>query len=217
MGNVERLLLRPSGEFARIGKQFAFKTTNTYTYGTIAHNKTEDDLISANFLHYKPFAKFSPYAKLWIESNFRHQKNYTYQVGLGVTYNFIQSPKHILKLSTNISFDESDFKSNNFVNPFAENSLYQSNRVQVWRYFFRIYGQSKFFDDKLIWYYDMWAIPTIEDFENQRMRFYTPLNIRIHKHFYLQTTFNYTRESLVIQGVKNYDGFGTVGFLWGNF
>jgi len=216
-GNIERLLLRTSGEFARIGKTFAFKTTNTYTYGTILRNKTEDDFISANFLHYKPFAKLSPYAKFWVETNFRHQKNYTYQVGLGVTYNALQTEKHILKLSTNLSFDESSFKSNNFTNPFGERELYRDNRVQVWRYFFRVYGQSKLLEDKLIWYYDAWAIPAIEDFENRRMRFYTSLNLKMHKHFYLQTTFNYTHEALVIEGIKNYDAFGTIGFLWGNF
>lgn len=217
LGNIERLLLRTSGEFARIGKIFAFKSTHTYTYGTILRNKTEDDLTSANFLYYKPFAKISPYAKLWVESNFRHQKNYAYQTGLGLTYTPISQKNHTLKLSANISFEESDFKSNNFVSPFAENSLYESKRVQVWRYLGRIYGRSKLLENKLIWYYDAWLQPAIEDFENQRFRFFTSLNLRIHKHFYLQTTFNYTRESLIIEGIKNYDGFGTIGFLWGNF
>jgi len=217
MGNIERLLLRTSGEFARIGQTWAFKTTNTYTYGTILRNKTEDDLTSANFLYYKPLAKWSPYVKLWTETNFRHQKNYVYQIGGGVTYTPVSSQKHTLKLSGNVSFEESDFKSRNFANSFAENDLYQSNTVQVWRYLGRLYGQSKLWENKLIWYYDMWVQPAIEDFDNRRFRFFTSLNIRVHKHLYLQSTFNYTHESLVIEGIKNYDAFSTIGFLWGNF
>lgn len=216
-GNIERLLVRPSGEFARMGKKVAFKTVNTYTYGTILRNKTEDDLSSANFLYYAPFAKLSPYLKLWGETNFRRQKNYAYQTGLGLTYTPVLQADHILKLSANISFEESDFKSSGFIRPFSENSLYQTPKIQLWRYLLRVFGQSKFLEDKLIWSYDLWGQPAIQDFYNRRLHFQSSLQIRIHQQFYFQGQMNYAHESLTLEGIKNYDLFGTLGFMWGHF
>ncbi|MGQ9805697.1 MAG: hypothetical protein ACUVRP_06425 [Chlorobiales bacterium] len=50
-GNVERLLLMPAAEIALVNDAWGAKTSNTYQYGTFARRKTEDDIVSQNFIY----------------------------------------------------------------------------------------------------------------------------------------------------------------------
>jgi hypothetical protein len=197
-GNVERLLLMPSAELALVREMWGVKTSNTYQYGTFAKRKTEDDVVSRNFIYLFPKTSFYPYAMIWLERNFRRGIDFRYQAGIGASYVLFTEEHHRLKLSLTLTREESEFKTN--------------LAIATTRLTARLLGKHVLFDDFVRLRYELWIQPSLEDSKNLRSHIDSLLEIPLSTHLSLLASLNFTRESIVLPKVRENDTLLLFGF-----
>jgi hypothetical protein len=198
MGNVERLLLMPSAELALVREMWGVKTSNTYQYGTFAKRKTEDDVVSRNFIYLFPKTSFYPYAMIWLERNFRRGIDFRYQAGIGASYVLFTEEHHRLKLSLTLTREVSAFKTN--------------LAIATTRFTARLLGKHVLFDNALRLRYEIWIQPSLEDSKNLRSHIDSILEIPLSTHLSLLASLNFTRESIVLPTVRENDMLLLFGF-----
>lgn len=196
-GNVDRLLLMPAAEIAVVRQTWGVKTSNTYQYGTFAKRKTEDDIVSRNFIYLFPKSFFYPYVMLWLERNFRRGIDFRHQEGIGASYVLFTEESYRLKLSLTLTRENSTFKT--------------GHSLATTRLTARLLGKHVLFDGNLRLRYELWIQPSLEASKNVRAHidgvFETPLS----KHLSLLASLNFTRESVVLPGIRENDALVLFG------
>jgi len=211
-GNVERLILNNQFDFIRNGKNFSFKSSNQYTYGTIFKRETENDFFVRNFLYHNYKNKIYPYAMLWFQSSKRQLLEQRWQAGLGYTYRVLQQKKWIIKTSATLSYETSTYENNQF-NFIPEGVSEQT--VTCWRGTGRIWGVYQ--HKKLKISNESWYQQATSDANNYRLLSQTQVDYAIHKRLSFRTQFQYMYENLVVSRVKKEDKMLTFGLAIGNF
>lgn len=212
-GNVERFLWTSTGELRHVAPAWGFITTNTYQYGTIFNNKTEDDLISKNFVYLFPKKRWYPYQMNWLERNWRRRIEHRYQVGLGGTWVAICQSKHLLKLSLTGTYESTNFRGDVFENyPDGE-----TNTINTWRATVRIFGSNVVGKSNLRLRYEAWVQPSLEDADNFRYHLEGVVSLPLSKRFSLLTNVNYSFENIVLEGVKQRDLIWTFGLSFQSY
>lgn len=212
-GNVERFLWTSTGEIKHVTSVLGFSSTNTYQYGTIFNNKTEDDFISKNFIYLYPKKRFYPYQMTWLESNWRRRIAFRYQLGLGGTWVAIRQSKHALKLSLTCTYESTHFRGNQFLN-YPDNETREINTIRTT---VRIFGNNVIGDNKLRLRYEIWLQPALQDTNNFRYHLENVIGMPLSKRFSLQTTINYSFENIVLEGVKQHDLIWIFGIAFNYF
>ena len=197
-GNVERLLLMPAVEIALVRETWGAKTSNTYQYGTFAKRKTEDDVVSRNFIYLFPKSSFYPYLMIWLERNFRRGIDFRYQSGVGASYVLFTEQSYRLKLSLTLTREKSTFKTR---------LTLATTRLTT-----RLLGKHILFDGALRLRYELWIQPSLEDSKNLRSHADGVLEVPLSKHLSLLLSLNFTRESIVLPGVRENDALLLFGF-----
>ncbi len=212
-GNVERFLWTSTGELRHVAPVWGFISTNTYQYGTIFNNKTEDDLISRNFVYLFPKKRWYPYQMTWLERNWRRKIDHRYQIGLGGTWVVIRQSKHLLKLSLTGTYESTHFRGINFENyPDGETST-----IRTWRATVRVFGNNVIGKNKLRLRYEAWIQPSLEDADNFRYHLEGVASLPMGKRFSLQTNVNYSFENIVLESIKQRDLIWTFGISFQSF
>lgn len=214
LGNVERFLVISNVDFSHLTKRIGLKTSNTYIYGTFRRTLTEDDFISKNFFYLVPQNRFYPYLMLWLEKNYRRRFDLRYQMGAGITYQLLRQKKNSIKLSLNLTTEETRF----FNNQFREFENGDSRVIATWRVAGRLYGHHRLLKNKLHFTYEFWYQPSLEYEDNFRYHGDFLLEIALNKILSFRTAFNYTHENIVLTGVQRDDTFFTFGLsFWKQF
>ncbi len=213
-GNVERLLIVTNVDISHVGKVIGLKSSNSYLYGTIFKNETENDLFSRNFLYLYPRKRFYPYAMVWLQNSARHQIDFRYQVGLGVSYGLINSESNQLKVSTTITYEQTLYNGTDF---FIEPTHVEANTVTSQRATIRLLGNQLLIHGKLRLKYETWYQPAFNDRNNWRYYLNTSLELPITKYFSFRTALLYTHDNMVLISVKRDDKIMTFGFNISNF
>lgn len=212
-GNVERFLWTSTGELRHVQPVWGFITTNTYQYGTIFNNKTEDDIISKNFIYLHPKKRWYPYQMTWLERNWRRKIDHRYQIGLGSTWIAIRKSKHILKLSLTGTYESTNFRGDQFENyPDGE-----TNTINTWRATMRIFGNNVIGKSNLRLRYEAWVQPSVEDADNFRYHLEGVVSLPVGARFSLQSAVNHSFEHVVLEGVRQRDLIWTFGVSFQSF
>lgn len=212
-GNVERFLWTSTGELRHVQPIWGFISTNTYQYGTIFKNKTEDDLISRNFVYLFPKKRWYPYQMTWLERNWRRRIEHRYQLGLGGTWVAIRQSRHLLKLSLTGTYESTHFRGMNFENyPDGETST-----IRTWRATVRVFGNNVIGKSSLRLRYEAWIQPSLEDAENFRYHLEGVVSLPLSARFSLQSAVNHTFERIVLEGVRQRDLIWTFGVSFRSF
>jgi hypothetical protein len=211
-GNLERLLLVGVADMYTSGQVVAFRTSNTYQYGTFGAFRTENDLFSKNFLYLHREGRFYPYLMAWVETNVRRQFHYRYQAGPGVSYKAIQQTNHQMKLSLTATFEETWYKGDEFSDAAFDGSDY----LQTYRATLRLFGRHALLEQSLYLRYELWGQQSLDDQENRRLHADVSLEYPLKKHLMLRASFNYNRETPVLSGVWHTDTFTVFGITYAN-
>jgi len=212
-GNVERFLWTSTGELRHVAPAWGFITTNTYQYGTIFKNKTEDDLISRNFVYLYPKRRWYPYQMTWLERNWRRRIEHRYQIGLGGTWVAIRQSEHILKLSLTGTYESTNFRGDRFAN-YPDS---QTNTINTWRATARVFGYNVIGKSNLRLRYEAWVQPSLEDVDNFRYHLEGVVSLPLGVRFSLQSAVNHTFERIVLEGVRQRDLIWTFGLSFQSY
>lgn len=213
-GNVERLIINNNLDLSHSGKHIGLKTSNTYTYGTIFKQKTENDIFSRNFIYLNPRKRFYPYAMLWLQNSLRQKIDFRYQAGMGVTYGLIRQPKHQLKLSTTITREQTRYDGTVF---FETPQNLSENKIDNWRSTFRVLGEHRLLNGKLKAHYESWYQPAFDDGNNWRYFINAVLELPISKFVSFRSALIYSHENIVLSTIKRDDKLVTFGLSISNY
>jgi hypothetical protein len=211
-GNVDRSLAKTDVAMRHVEQSWGFASTNTHLYGSFKGVATERDLLSKNFFYLSPKRRFYPYLMGWFETNLRRKIDFRYQVGPGASYVVLRKALNIIRISSTLTYEHTNFKGNIF-----ENAPDQTREIfQTWRLTGRLYGEHFIASNKLILQYELWYQPSLEDDNNYRYHADGALKAPIVKKLSLKLSLNYTYENVVLEGVKNRDLYWTIGFSFTN-
>lgn len=213
-GNVQRLLINNGIDLSHVGKHVGIKTSNTYIYGTIFQNKTENDFFSRNFFYYEPRARLYPFMMVWLQNSRRQQIGFRHQAGFGVTYAALQKSNHLMKVSVTVTHEQTRYNDNLF--DITPKNL-TGNKVQNWRGTVRAMGHYVLSNNKILLHYETWYQPAFDDTNNWRYYFNASLELPIAKYVSFRGTINYWHENLVLTRIKRDDKIVTFGLVFGNF
>lgn len=201
-GNVEVLNLRSTAEGGiRLGKVAYFKSQNNFLYQEFSGFKADADIISQNFMYYKPHRKFYPYLLSFLSSNYRRGIEFRQFSGIGMTYGLLKSDAIRIKLSANTVYETNKYLSANYnVTDFNGNT-----KINTWRLsgYFDLGYQFKF---GLI-HVNYWIMPSLESNQLLRQQCDFSLSLKLYKRLNFLTNVRYTYESLVLRNSKNDDFF----------
>lgn len=212
-GNVDRFLVAGGAELAWVGEQWAFRSSNTYQYGTSGAFTTENDLFLKQFLYWQPRSRVYPYLMVWTESNRRRDYRLRYQLGPGISWGVLSKELHQLKLSATLTLEQTHFNRSFPSNsPNAGQSSIQTPRATL-----RLYGQHRIGPRGWRLRYEMWGQPSLRYIDNYRLHGDWSWELPVSKVVALRTTFNYNYERVVLPQVKRQDTFWVLGITLANF
>jgi hypothetical protein len=116
----------------------------------------------------------------------------------------------LLKVSLSGVYENTDFAKTTF-----NESQYNGNQsIQTWRSTFWLFGRHQLANRKLIFHYDFYAQPSVEQSDNLRWQAEVGLDIPLWKGVSFSSNFIYTYESIVTEKQKSQDSILTFGFSY---
>lgn len=213
-GNVRRLLLINRLELAYAQPDWGLSSRNDYQYGYTGPRKTEDDVVSWNFLYRHPLARVYPYLMLLAESNFRRKLTSRVQPGAGLSWNVWRAEQQLLRLSATASWEQSRYRTRFF----AEVADTTTSVRETWRLTGRLYGRHRLFGgSKLRLTYEGWYQQSVRQRTDYRYLLEGGVEVPVAKHVAIRAGARYTYERVGPRGFKPEDLFVTYGISLGNF
>ncbi len=213
-GNVERLLLNSNLDLSHVGEIAGVKSSNSYIYGTIFNNKTENDIFSRNFFYLYPRERFYPYVMLWLQNSRRQQIKFRYQAGLGASYGLVHNAATQLKLSVTLTHEETRYTGEDFT---VEPENLNVDRIKNWRGTIRVLGNHYLANKKIRLHYETWYQPAADDKDNWRTYVHAVVEVPLSRHFAFRSALLYMHDNIVLVPIKRDDKIVTFGVNFSNF
>lgn len=202
-GNVERLLILSSADITIIEEPLAFRSSNTYQYGTVGKKLTENDLFSRNFLYLFPVNEVYPYLMGWIETNKRRNFSLRYQIGPGFSWGVIRDESSTIKISFTTTYEMTNYRNS----VYSDEKYNGENKIDLFRGTIRLFGKHLLFENKIKLAYEGWGQMAFEDKDNYRLYGNIVVEYPLTKLLSFRTGYNFYYESVVLSGVKPRDSF----------
>lgn len=210
-GNIEVLTIKSKIDFTYSPiKDIVFKSQNSSLYQQFYKVKADNDIFSRNYFYYKPQRRIYPFAIAYISSNFRRKIGIRYFAGAGLTWQFINSKKIVLKFSVSSVYESSRF--NGTVYNFTRYD--GSNKINLWRGTLYTAGWGYILDKRLRLYFDAFYQPAFKDKNNYRTQYDVGIDLPLWKGLSFNTLYNYTYERVAIKKIKQTDRILSIGFAW---
>lgn len=208
-GNIARTLLLNRIELINANPTWGLSTRNDYQYGRTFKQLSENDIISYNFVYYRPLSGVYPYIMGLVETNLRRKIDFRYQVGPGASWNIIQNRSHVVKLSITATFESTSFNGSAF-----DESIYDgANTIETWRATGRIFARHQL-ANKVRVGYEFWWQQSLEEEINYRYHAEAALEIPFTKTLAFRSSVRYSFENIVLAGLKPFDLLWTYGLSY---
>lgn len=211
-GNVQILTLRGKldGLWAP-HPNWVFKSQNNSLYQAFASVKADNDLFSRNFLYYKPQHRVYPFAIAYISGNYRRKIDLRLFAGAGVTWQVLNKPRQVIKLSANAVYETSRFKGTVY-NDVGYNGI---DKIDLWRGTLFLGGwHYPVARTALRLYYDAYWQPAFGKANNYRTQFDVGADLPIWKGLSFNVLYTFTHEQVTIATVKREDKILTFGLAY---
>lgn len=202
-GNVERLLILSSADVTIVYETLAFRSSNSYQYGTVGKKLTENDLFSRNFLYLFPKNEVYPYMMGWMETNKRRNFSFRYQIGPGFSWGFISDETSTIKISFTATYEMTNYRNS----VYSDEKYNGENTIDLFRGTIRLFGKHLLFENKIKLAYEAWGQRALNDKDNYRLYGNIVVEYPLTKLLSFRTGYNYYYESVVLSGVKPRDSF----------
>jgi Protein of unknown function, DUF481 len=210
-GNVEYLAFRGKIDMTLApSRQFAFKTQNSYLYQEFYNRRADEDIFSRNFIYFNQTKAIYPFAMAFLATNYRREINFRYFAGAGLTWQALRKPNHLLKVALSGIYEQTNYTKSVFnIEEFNGKS-----QIDTWRATFWLFGKHHFLNHKLIFHYDCYAQPSLQNAANYRWQIETGFDVPIWKGLTISTNYIYTYENLVTDKLKTKDSILTFGLAY---
>lgn len=205
-GNINRTLLeaRLSLSYAKEGSIISLDMNPSYTYGEQGGTLAERDYgtdFNIGIFHEKPlygivfgFAEVSNLRQIDLRGLF----------GAGIGWRIVRTPQASFSISSALLYETTDFRAET------------RQDINVYRNSTRIKGEYKFFKNKLICRHVVFLQPALGS-DNFRWNGFLTLEIPINAYFSINTRWDNSYESEVVEGRRNNDSRWTLGFALANW
>lgn len=201
-GNLDIFTVRTKLDvLQKFSKHFSFKSQNNSLYQSFYGNKADNDINSKNYLYYRPNKKIYPYAIVYAHTNFRRKIDSRYFAGVGFTYQLLQKKNNIIKASTNIIYETTNFKTTTF--NFAQ--YHGSNRISILRTSLYLTGLHYLKSSNIKLWYTVYYQPSLQQSNNYRTQVDVGIDFLIGKKISFTTQYNASYEHVVAANTKSYD------------
>lgn len=210
-GNVNILTIRSRVDFSYSPfRGFVFKSQNSSLYQEFSSKKADNDIFSRNFIYYQPLNIIYPFAIAYISTNYRRKIDARLFAGAGITYQLLNKPYHVIKLSANAVYETGSFNGTVY-----NYSKYNgSKNINLWRGTLFAGGWNYLFDKKLRFYYDGYWQPAFNDKNNYRTQFDLGIDFPVWKGLNFTMLYTFTHEHVVVAGIKQEDRILTFGLTY---
>ncbi|MBK8922021.1 MAG: DUF481 domain-containing protein [Saprospirales bacterium] len=208
-GNLEALTLIGRLDLSVApSRRWALKTQNAARYQAFYGRKADNDFLSQNFVYAGQQHTFYPFVMAFLLGNFRRKINFRWIAGPGVTWQVLRRPGQVMKLSAAAVYESTDFAGQTFNYPVYDGS----GHIGTWRATFRLFGQHRLLQQRLLLFYEAYVQPSVEQSENFRWLADGGVELPLWKGLSFTTHFTYTHENVVIRPVKSGDMILSFGF-----
>jgi hypothetical protein len=202
-GNVQRLIITPEANVAHIDshKSWGFSARQRYTYGTFGTIRTENDLLSRNFIYHAPERRVYPYLMVWFQTHARQKLRFRYQIGPGVTVVPLKRNLHIIKLSLTGTYERNWYHEAGL--EYIKDKTIKSYGVV--RATTRIFGSHALAKDFVSFYYEFLFQQAFDNKENWRIFTECGINTKIVNGFSMRSYFNLEYQQVHVYSEKPND------------
>jgi len=210
-GNVDLAAIRLKADLSTGSVQkLVFKSQNAGLYQAFYKRKADLDFFSRNYLYWKPAKRHYPFGIWYVSTNFRRKIEGRYFAGLGYTYQLIQKKGTVIKLSSNLVYEQTRFRETNF----NENYWNGSNLVSLWRATLYTGGWVDIFENKIRFIYDFYWQPGFREIKNYRWQLEAGFDFPLRKGFSIVVNYNRSFEQVVNSGVRQTDQILSFGIAY---
>lgn len=208
-GNIQRLIVTPEANVSHLPKNklWGFSMRQRYTFGTFGKYRTENDLLSRNFLYFIPEKRVYPYIMLWMNTHERQRLSFRYQVGPGVTFVPLKKGNQIIKLSATFSYEQNWYKEDKLT--LISDTL--ARNYNVFRATARIFGSHKLAKGIVDIYYEFLWQPSLTSLQNWRLFAEGGVNVKIVKGFSMRSFITYEYQQVHVTTEKPNDLVLSIG------
>lgn len=210
-GNVEQFTIRGKLELVtNATKNLVYKTQNNLLYQEFGNFKADNDINSRNYVYWKPSKKIYPFAIAYFQTNYRRKIDFRWFSGLGGTWQFYKDKNTILKFSTALVYENTDFLNSQF----NQEEYNGSNNISLWRSTIYVSGMHKMLEEKFKIYYTAYWQPALGYSKNNRLQLDTGIEMPLWKNFNFLAQYTINNEQVVVKNVKNIDRILTFGLSY---
>lgn len=208
-GNVSVLTLRSKLDFAVAAlPAVVLKSQNTSLYQAFYKKEADNDFFSRNYVYFHPQQRLYPYVIGYLSTNFRRLVRLRVFSGAGLTWQLLQKPHDVIKISVNLVYEQSRFNGALF-NLGKYNG---SQKIDLWRFTVYAGGWDYVFHRHLRLYYDAYWQPAIGEHRNYRLQFDAGIDFPIWRGLNVTAFYSYSHEHVVVLPVKQTDNILSFGF-----
>lgn len=211
-GNQPRTLFTNKANLSKAGKKIGFISNNTYQYGTVSFSGrkivTYNDVRSENLLVLLPKSRFSPFARVFLETNIIRKIDFRNEFAVGSFYKLMNKPNHSLSILVAGVNQQTNYVGNVF-NIIDNNG---SDKRNVWKWATGISGTSTIIKNHISLDYRAFYMQNIELAKDYNYLIDLILNVKITKGLsfnveYFRTFENVEQEKVLPKEVQINYGF----------
>jgi hypothetical protein len=206
-GNVERILIFITTEavVSSVNRKWVCKTQNSYRYGTVKSNRTENDFVLVDYIYHQPFKKAYPFVMASYENSLIKRIRHRIGGGLGITIVPIKNKTSLLKFSVTAYFDRTIYDAKPIEGAHTSSHVINTMRPAV-----RIFGRHKV-KERATFFYEFVDQMSVSRSGSHRLIGTAGFTYGYSEIVDLSSRLNYTHEDLTAEGVKADDLFLTFG------
>ncbi|MBP2831852.1 DUF481 domain-containing protein [Aquimarina sp. U1-2] len=205
-----RLLVNNNGLLKTASSNFQNRLVLNYQFGKVGERWQENDFLAYNAFRLRPEKKTFPIAVGGIETSRTRDIDFRFFIGLGGGIEVIDKKTVFAEFTLAGWYERTNYGDTDFNRDEIDGSSIRS----VWRMSPRVRGDVKLNENQLIFEFEGWIQPTIDDFEDYRSFVNSSFLIQMVKKLYFKIGWLATYESYVLQGRNQWDSIITLGITY---
>lgn len=210
-GNVTMLSIRSKIDFSfSPHTNWVFKSQNSSLYQSFYGTEADNDIFSRNFFYPNPRLAVYPFAIVYVATNFRRKVRSRVFGGLGITWQAIHQPNHVLKISAGSVYESTQFGESLY--NFAEYN--GESNIRLWRGTLYAGGWHYILEKRLRLFYDAYWQPAFSNHRNYRTQLDAGIELPVWNGFSFNILYAYAHENLVMKTIQQEDKILNFGIAY---
>jgi hypothetical protein len=201
-GNENRFVASLLSELSIGNKQYEVLPITSIAYSTKPHAQVEGEYLENVIVRYGQQHFIYPAIGLSFEKSFLRKIDYRYSAGITLAANLVNKNDQSVKLGIGVNHEFTQYKAGAFTPPIDDNLSYSRNVNQI---YIRLKGVNHFFKNSLVFSYDLFYQPNIQDLTDYRWTLISNLDVPLNNKISFTVSAVSSYETFVATNVANYN------------